>query len=266
VLVAPLVIAFLAQVISTVPAKPETWEWDSKAPICTLKQRNEAGEAAVTIERTPGNEETELLITLPAGAKLGRGHLLDATIRTNSGREFVGDVSVWRHSDKDHGFDLYVDSPDPTFIESLSGTPWLEISHPKIQTVRVPIHVPAKIVATLRDCEDTTMLDWGIDAVAWRNLRSRPLPLEHVRERFGALDYPAAALAANVEADAVARLDIAIDGTVTKCATVNPGLPVVFETASCKVLKGAKFRPATDVSGKPTSAPVLYDVRFRIGN
>lgn len=257
-------VAFFAQA-SAAPASSQTWEWDSKVPICTLKQHNPVDAAAVTIERTPGGEETELKITLPADAKIRSGHFLDATIRTDSGRSFAADLGVGTRR-ADGKLELYVDSPDPAFIENLAGTAWLEVSQLKIKTVRLPIHIPAKVVTTLRDCEDTTMRDWGIDPVAWRGLQSRPLPVGHIRERFTALDYPTQQLARNVEADAVTRLDIAVDGTVAKCGAVTPGLSRDFELASCEVLKGAKFRPAIDASGRPVPAPIVYDVRFRIDN
>jgi len=254
-----------AQASAAETAKAEAWEWDSKVPICTLKQHGPFEEATVTIERTPGGEETELEITLPAGTRLVKGHFLDASIQTDSGHTFVADISVWTRRE-DRKPQLYVDSPDPAFIEYLAGANSLEVSHPKMKTVSVPIHVPAKIVATLRECEDTTMREWGIDPLAWRSLQSRPLPAEHVRERFNNLDYPADALAANVEADAVVRLDVAPNGSVTNCGMVDAGVPKSFEVASCKVLKGAKFKPATDAGGKPISAPIVYDVRFRIGS
>jgi hypothetical protein len=259
----PFALALSAQV-SAAPANAETWEWDSKTPICSLKQQAPLGAQAVTIERTPGGEETELLITLQAGSKLGRGRFLDAAIATDSGRIFPADVSFG--VDKDGRSNFYLVSPDPAFIEALSGTSSFQVSYAKNKSIRVLVNIPAKLIATLRECEDTSMREWGIDPVAWRSLKSGPLPVEHIRARFSQLDYPADALAANVEADAVTRLDIATDGTVAKCGTVNAGLPKAFEAASCKVLKGAKFRPATDADGKPTPAPILYDVRFRTGD
>lgn len=257
-------VALLVQA-SAAPASSETWEWDSRVPICTLKQHSPVDAAPVTIERTPGGEETELEITLPAEAKIESGHFLDATIRTDSGRSFAADLGVGRRRENGK-LELYVDSPDPAFIENLPGTAWLEVSHPKTRTVRLPIHIPAKIIAILRDCEDTTMRAWGIDPVAWRGLQYRPLPIGHIRERFSALDYPTEELSRNVEADAVTRLDITVDGTVAKCGAVTSGLSRDFELASCEVLKGAKFRPAIDASGRPAPAPIVYDVRFRIGN
>lgn len=256
-----LALVLLSQASAASPANAQAWAWDDKAPICTLKQQHAPGTSAVTIERTPGDEETELLIALPRGPKPGTGHFLDAKIVTDTGRTFTADITM---GDKN---ELYVDSPDPALIDSLSGAKWLDISHPKIRPVRVEISIPSEVVKLLRVCEDQTMQDWGIDPIGWRGLKARPMPLEHVRERFSALDYPTDALAANVEADAVTRLDIGTDGAVIKCAAVNPGLPhTSFESASCRVLRGAKFRPAVDANGRPTSAPVVYDVRFRIGS
>jgi hypothetical protein len=259
-----LALALSAQASAAEPAITETWEWDSKSPTCALKQHVPAGAEEVTIERTPGGEETELLVTLQAGPKLGHGHFLDASIGVDSGRAFLADI--YFAVDSDGRSKLYIDSPDPAFIDNLSGTTGLNISYGENKRVRVQIHVPAKLIATLRECEDTTMRGWGIDPLAWRGLQSRPLPAEHVRERFHALDYPADALAANVEADAVVWLDVAPDSSVTNCSIVNAGVPKSFGVASCNVLKGAKFKPATDASGKPVSAPIVYDVRFRIGS
>ena len=89
-------------------------------------------------------------------------------------------------------------------------------------------------------------------------------PVEHVKERFRNLDYPAEALVAKVEADAVVRLDVGTNGRVTNCRMLNAGVAKSFEIASCRVLKGAKFTPATNASGEPVAAPIVYDVRFRI--
>lgn len=258
-----LALVVSAQASAAEPVNTETWEWDSKVPTCALRQHVPTGAEEVTIERTPGGEETQLLVTLQAGPKLGEGHFLNATIGMDSGRTFLADIDL--AVDSDGRSKLYLDSPDPAFIDNLSGTTALNTSYGRNKNARVPVQVPAKLIATLRECEDTTMHEWGIDPRAWRSLKSRPLPTEHVKERFHGLDYPADALAANVEADAVIRLDVAPDGSVTNCGMVNAGVPKSFEVASCNVLKGAKFKPATDASGKPVPAPIVYDVRFRIG-
>jgi len=243
VITAVLALVFSAQASAAEPANTETWEWDSRLPTCALKQHVPAGAEEVMIERTPGGEETQLLVTLQPGPTLDKGHALDAVVKVDSGRAFLADITL--SVDGDSRSKLYLDFSDPAFIDNLPATAALSISYGKNKIVRVPIHVPAKLVATLRECEDTTMGEWGIDPLAWRSLRSRPLPAEHVKERFRDLDYPADALAANVEADAVIRLDVAPNGSVTDCGMINPGVPKPFGVASCNVLKGAKFKRAT---------------------
>ncbi|MEO7864644.1 MAG: TonB family protein, partial [Sphingomicrobium sp.] len=256
-----LAIASFSQTNSALPA--DVWEWDSKAPICALKQRPSADGQIVKIERTPGNDETVLQITLPVGSKLQEGHFPNANVETKSGRRFGADISirVWNGRRE-----LYVVSPDPALIDNLSNTTSLSFSHPKLGNVGVPIRILSTLVDTLRECEDKIMSEWGIDPTAWRSLKSRPLPLANIRNRFNDLDYPREALAANVEADAIIRLDVAADGTAGACRSLNRGLMPGFQTAACKVLKGARFQPATDSGGTSVTAPIVYDVRFRIGN
>jgi hypothetical protein len=257
-----IALVLLAQASSENTPNGQAWAWDDKVPICTLQQHVQPGATSVEIERTPGNEETELQITLPPGTKLETGHFIDAKIITDTGRTFAADISLG--GGKSH---LYVDSPDPALFDALPSAKWLEISHPKLRPLKVEIRIPAEVIRLLRVCEDQTMQDWGMDPAAWRGLKARPTPLEHVRMRFQALNYPTDALTAHIEADAVTRLDIGPDGTVKKCAAVNPGLPhSSFESVSCRVLRGARFRPALEANGQPTSAPILYDVKFRIEN
>jgi TonB family protein len=259
-----LALALSGQINSFAPPKADVWAWDPKVPICSLKQQPYPDGETVEIERTPANDETVLEVTLPPKTKLRNGHFLDATVAIDSGGRFAADVLVG--VDKAGRTQLYMVSPDPAFIGQLAGTATLEVVHAKIGSIRVPIHIAPTIITTLRECEDKTMTEWGIDPAAWRSLQARPFPLNHVRDGFSALDYPAEASRAHVEADAIIRLDIAADGRVSACRALNPGLLRGFETASCDVLKGAKFRPAVDSAGRPVSAPIVYDVRFRLGD
>jgi protein TonB len=109
------------------------------------------------------------------------------------------------------------------------------------------------------------MRNWGFDPISWRALKMRPFPLKPVRDRVSALDYPGEALVHGIEVDAIIRLDVAPNGRVSQCKELNPGAYRGFENAACDVLKGARFKPALDSSGNPVPAPVIYDVRFRIG-
>lgn len=248
---------------SSIVAPPtDRWEWNSESTVCTLKQQASIDGQAVEIERTPANDGTEINITLPVGSKLRIGFLRDAAIKTDSGRTFVGDVAVGSNRGRRL---LHLDSPDPALIDSLPLTASLQISHSKIGRFQIPVRIAAAIVTLLRDCEDKMMRGWGIDPIAWRGLQSRPMPLNRPKDRFSDLDYPGGALMANVEADVITRLDVGINGTVSSCKALNVGLFAGFGTTTCKVLRGAKFRPAADENGNLVSAPFVYNVKFRIG-
>lgn len=261
-LVMTLAVVLSIQASSIVPTQTAKWEWDSKSAVCTLKQQASIEGVDVEIERTPANEGTEINFTLPVDSKLRTGVSRDAAIKTDSGRTFVGDVAVG--SNRDGRRVLHLDSPDPALIENLPRTVSLQISHSKIGSFKIPVRIAAAIVTVLRDCEDKLMRDWGIDPVAWRGLKSRPIPLNRPKDRLSDLDYPGGALTANVEADVITRLDIGSNGTVSSCRALNVGLYAGFETATCKALKGAKFQPATDENGNPVSAPFVYNVKFRL--
>jgi hypothetical protein len=202
------------------------------------------------------------MITLAAGSRTRDGQFANATVATDSGRTFVANVSA-------HASEVFLDSPDPEFIENLARTASLQISHSKLGSVRVPVDVPPEVISLLRQCEDETMTIWGLDAAAWHNLKTRPQPLSPPLARFRASDYPPEAAQRGAQADSIIRLDIAPDGRVSACNALNRttkdlALFKSFESVSCAVLKGATFRPATDQTGRPVSAPIVYDVKYRL--
>jgi hypothetical protein len=263
-LVPAVALVLVSQSAVAAPTNPQVWAWDMTEPTCALKHQGSPREATITIERTPGNDQTELMITLAAGPKLREGQFSDATVVTDSGHRFLAYVSTFDSK-------LHLGSPDPEFIENLAHTGSLQISHPKLGSFGVPIDVPPAVIATLRQCEDETMIAWGLDPASWHNLKTRPQPINPPLALFRAGDYPTDAQREGVEADSIIRLDIAPDGSVGACSALNRTLKAEdlklfksFESVSCRVLKGAVFRPATDQAGKPVAAPIVYDVRYRL--
>jgi TonB family protein len=240
-----------------------SWRWDPKSPICALRQQLSAG-GYIDIKRTPANDETELTISLSSDAKASEGRLHDGSITLFPGDQFPGDMRVG--PGREGKRELAVIVSDPSFFEQLSGATAVAVSHPKIVSPRVTITDAAAAASALRSCEDRLMGAWGIDVQAWRGLKSRPRSIGQVRDRFSALDYPPAALAHHIETDAIMRLDVGVDGRVSRCKMLNPGKDVGFEGASCRVLKGAKFQPARDSSGASVPAPIVYDVVFRLAD
>jgi TonB family protein len=236
-----------------------SWHWDTEAPICVVQQETAFGK--IKISRTPGNEETQLEVTIPKRPADREGKLQEGSINLSPDgtSPAQGFLSKQGKTLKVHAVTL-----DPSFIQNLSNASALAISSGASEPVRIAFESVATAVEGLRACEDRKMRTWGIDPTSWRSLKSRPIPVEDPRNGFTAFDYPEEAMRAHVEFDAIIRLDVGLDGTVEKCRGLNPGSYKGFETASCAVLGKARFHPATDSAGRPVSAPIVYDVVFRL--
>jgi hypothetical protein len=64
-LVPAVALVLVSQSAVAAPTNPQVWAWDMTVPTCALKHQGSPREATITIERTPGNDQTELMITLP---------------------------------------------------------------------------------------------------------------------------------------------------------------------------------------------------------
>ena len=78
-------------------------------------------------------------------------------------------------------------------------------------------------------------------------------------------DYPAEAIR-NWERGTVAfRLTIGIDGRPTDCAVTSSSGSVSLDATSCRIMiERARFRPATDASGKPVQDSFESRISWRI--
>ena len=255
-----VVLAFLSS--AQVPASEVAdWSWDRDTPVCSLQQQLPSGDE-IHVIRTPGNDETEVEITLKQGSRLKEAPSRPAWIVVAPGGNTLADVSTG--VDETDRPQIYAVTQEPAFVTRFAGSTKLQISGEGYPSSPVEVRSAAAAIAALRACEDEKMREWGLDPVAMRGLRSWPAPSEPIRKRFRDLDYPAAALANAVEADTVTRLEIGPDGRVRDCVSVNSGDYRGFEQAACAALTGARFKPAVDATGKAVSSYYVYDVRFRI--
>jgi TonB family protein len=246
--------------IQTTGTDESAWQWDGTTPICRLQQQTPSGHK-IQISRTPGNEETEFKIYLQPRSKIREGKFRQGTRRLDTSSETL-DVSTYQ--DSAGQLQVYPVSHDPMFMRRFSRAVMVEVSHRSIGTFRESLRASAAAGDALQNCEDQKLRNWGIDLIALRRLKSQPVPLRPISDQFHSLDYPRAALAAGIEADAVTRLDVDSGGRVARCQSLNAGLHREFEEAACDILQNVRFGPATDVAGNLVSAPYVYDVRFRI--
>lgn len=181
---APALLLLIAAAQTDV-TNPLDWQWNRDTPICALQLKMTPSGGTIEISRTPGNEETEIKLTVQPQPGIREGHVPDGAFRLNSGDEVIAHVS--QHVDDKKQLQIYGVTQDPTFISKFSNASSLEISNRRGGSFPVDLRSAAAAAESLRNCEGRKMREWGIDPVAWRGLTARPIPLKPVRERFSAL-------------------------------------------------------------------------------
>jgi len=248
---------------SSASSKSADWQWQAVVGTCALRQQIDDAGSMFEVRRTPGNDQTGITLQdrrdRPSSWKTFEG----ASVTIEPGPSMVADVSVGP-GDLPRSRSVSVSIEDPTFMNSFSEASTLVVSHEKFGVLRTPIRSPAVAAKALRKCEDKTMREWGIDAVAWRALKSRPIPSASLSGSLTPNDYPLLPAQYQVQGDVIARLDVGSDGTVHECVGLNKKVNADFNFATCRALmRRARFHPALDAGGQPVAAPFVVIVRFR---
>lgn len=236
------------------------WASGSDPAMCELRQAFDGQGGTIEIARTPGNGTTGIVVGGPTPAWAPFHNYSGATVQFQPSGEAVGDLQV----SSSHGkLEVVLTTTDPAFMTEFAKASALTISHPKIEPVTVPLRSAGAAAEALRKCEDETMRRWGMDPVAWRALKSSPVPLKPWFDWIP--DYPRLALMYGVRGTVVTRLEVTREGTVSDCASINADSPRILTDSICGALKQrARFKPAIGPDGAPTSAPYMLVVKFDI--
>ena len=109
------------------------------------------------------------------------------------------------------------------------------------------------------------MREWGIDPVAWRALRVRPLPVRPWTEWLSTDDYPVGAILAGLQGFVISKFQVGADGSVLDCKSITRSRSVHYRDRLCaKLKKRARFKPAQDANGQPLAAPYVIVIKFRL--
>jgi protein TonB len=74
-----------------------------------------------------------------------------------------------------------------------------------------------------------------------------------VRALFSGVEYPDAAIREGVQGSLVARLTVSPEGRVSDCSVLKSSGSTVLDQFACRILRRAKFSPAVNSNGQPTS-------------
>lgn len=117
---------------------------------------------------------------------------------------------------------------------------------------------------TQRDCIDQRLPARGVDPKAYDALQVPPTDIEH--DAFlSSDDYPPALLEAGWIGDSIIRVNVDATGKVTDCAVlVSSGQKSADDVSCLRSMQRGRYNPAIGADGKPTAAPRVRDVIFRV--
>ena len=260
----PLALSLLAAAVQATPPKKLDWTWDRTTPSCSLQQAVSSDGKIVSISRTPGNDSTSIFVGGTVRIVDRQEVFPDAKVNFLPGGSSDATIYVATAGGKS---DAFATSDDPEFLTKLANASEFEFVQEKFGTERRPLRSTAAAVEALRKCEDSRMREWGIDPIAWRALKARPQPVKGAPPWFTADDYPISAIWKGLQGYSISRVEVAPDGRVSNCVSLNRNrAPNVKDRMCLKLKHRARFTPALDTSGKPVAAPYVVLVKFQLAS
>ena len=258
-----ILVGFLSSATAQ-PAASSSPEWigEPKFGHCVVRQQLKAGGPELEIRRTPGSDYTGVYFRYQKGLLTTSRSLAGVSMKMEPGWSTVTKSEFGPGPRRTREVSVWID--DPAFLERFAASKSVEFAHREFGTLSTPISAPSAAIAILRDCEDRGMRSWGIDPVAWRSLRSRPVPVTPYHEWLSSEDYPPVANFYGVEADLILRVSVGADGRILDCANLSRSAHIAFVKATCRAFtRNGRFHPAIDAAGRPTETQTSFIVSFR---
>lgn len=109
--------------------------------------------------------------------------------------------------------------------------------------------------ASMRECIDSLVRNWGFDPQALSSLSRSATPLTPIKSWLRSTDYPAGALIGGHQAIVNFVLFVDAQGQPTRCILPRSYSGEDFEKATCsKLMERARFEPALDAQGNPVAS------------
>lgn len=153
-------------------------------------------------------------------------------------------------------------SPPVTPEQEAAITGW-ELSGKFMPHVVLETGSMVAVMATVRQCTDQLLGEWGLDVARHKGLSARAQPITSPASWMTNDDYPRHLAERGVRGIVNFRLMIDADGGVTACHIQQSTRPSEFDEAACKgLMLRAKFKPALDADGQPMPSFYRNSVRF----
>jgi hypothetical protein len=162
---------------------------------------------------------------------------------------------------KTSGKVVLVEGLDPSVAEALAASSGLRV---EVRSAEIgPISLPnaANAVRTFQKCIDDQLIEWGADPAQFKPGGTRAIALTERDEWLTNGQLMKLIIPQTNVIDAVFKLSIATDGSISKCNAIDPERYRSIEKSACSMMmKQRLFSPARD----PAGAPVVGAASHRI--
>lgn len=120
----------------------------------------------------------------------------------------------------------------------------------------------AEAWASLDSCVQRLRDTWNVENIAGR-IATPPEPIMPLNSLFSSNDYPRDAIQQNQSGTVVVQLLIDESGAVKDCTLAQTSGITLLDSRSCGIIvKGAKFKPATDIQGRPVKSSTTQHISW----
>lgn len=238
------------------------WNVNHGELYCTLGRDSGPDAVNFAIRVIPGTDRVELLVTSRGWARLplSYGQAVRLALSPGEGKAIETQALTGRLPS---GAPLLVFlNLGEDFVDRVASATRLRVVRGRRDVLVLDFANAGRAVATLRECFDRRLADWGIDMAARGRMRSLPEP---TNVPFSDSDYPSAALRADAQGLVIVRLMVAADGSIGACAVLRSSGSAALDARTCQVYtREGRFRPAIDADGRPVAAGIISSVTWRI--
>jgi TonB family protein len=244
------------------PAAPEPlWQVDHGEVYCTLGRNYGPDATSFAIRAVPGTSITELLLTNPRWRETPMYAGQRGRIVLTPGAEPIESTALTTRL-ADGGRVLAFFYLGGEFVDRFAQATQLRVLRGDRTMIALDYPQARQVVAAFRECLSRTLRDWGIDAAAQARFRSLP---RLANRPFSDSDYPGAALRADMQGVAIARVTIGTDGRASECRIVRSTGSPSLDARTCEVFeRDGRFTPAVGPDGQPVAAGMVVRTLWRL--
>jgi TonB family protein len=159
-----------------------------------------------------------------------------------------------------------------TYLFNLSVQDFMPATTAKTLAVRAPglkerfgLSGVGALMKVMDDCVTDLRKVWNIAPKGTEISDSSKTPVGDLRGLFSYMDYPADAVSRSQSGTVSVILLVNEQGRVADCTIIGSSAAAALDGQSCAILRDrAKFKPATDVNGKPAKGAFQQRITWRM--